>query len=259
MGDGAAADIYTRAWHGDQPYDEKERIRLRKCCELFREHADAERLDAYRLLDIGCGIGPLREWLRTERFEITGLEMSREAAAIAQRSYDRCLIGDVEAPWSLADAAFDGVHAGAVLEHVVDWHAPLNNANRVLRPDGLLAVAVPNLRYWKELRRLIRGRQPHWLKEMGHLHAYTPGFLRSLLELHGFEVVSMEADRVNLPMLPDSRRLCRRFAGIGSVLIAAGRLRRRTRIEDVGKSHLFENYREVGLRSIEAPGEGEGG
>ncbi len=244
--------IYEKAWHGEKPYDEREQVRLIKACRLVEEHR--RMLGAggrYELLDIGCGVGPLRQWLGQE-IRITGLELSEEAAAIARKNYDHCVCGDVEKPWPLPPASFDGAHAGAIMEHVIDWHAPLNHANTALKDGGLLVITTPNLRYWKELKRVLRGKQPHWLSEMGHVHGYTPSFLRRLVEIHGFEFVSLEADRVNLPLLPRGWQWpCRVFAGIGSVMILAARLARRTRVEDISRAHQFPGCKEVGLRAVE--------
>jgi SAM-dependent methyltransferase len=138
------------------------------------------------------------------------------------------------------------------MEHVMDWHAPLNQANRVLRTGGLIVISVPNLRYWKEIRRLIRGRQPHWLRSMGHVHGYTPRFLRELVTIHGFEVDRLEADRVNLPLMPRRNLwLERHFACIGSVLILTGRLARRVRVEDRALAGRFARTEPLALRSVE--------
>lgn len=245
--------VYEQAWHADAPYDRKEAIRLIKACESIRRHAGQLKLQRrYDLLDVGCGIGPLRKWLPADDFNITGLEISEAAAAEARKNYDSCHLADVEAPWPVEPEGFDGIHAGAILEHVPDWHAPLNHANTALRDGGLIVIAVPNLRYWKEIRRLIRGRQPHWLTDMQHLHGYTPKFLTTLVSLHGFEVRSLHADRVNLPLMPRRNRwLERRFAGIGSVLILSARLARRVRVEDDSRADQFGDHKPVALRSIE--------
>jgi SAM-dependent methyltransferase len=246
------ARYYADAWHGHQTYDARELIRLEKAARIVASLAfpPDRRCD---LLDIGCGVGPLRQYLPVEKFRIVGTDISPPAAEQARQHYDDCLVGDVEESWPLPPASFDAVHAGAVLEHVLDWHAPLNGANRVLRDGGLLVLTVPNLRYWKEVRRLLRGKQPHWLTSMKHLHGYTPRFLQSLVELHGFAIEGMEADRVNLPLLPDSRWLCRHLAGVGSVLILWARVSRRVRVENDGRAGEFPGCKPVSMRSIEVP------
>jgi SAM-dependent methyltransferase len=256
MADDFKQKINAPAWHAEKPYDADEAIRLERACEFLCDHRVELALDRpYDLLDVGCGVGPLRQWLGPEEFRIVGLEIGEAAAAIARQSYDACEVCDVEAAWPVAAGSFDGLHAGAVMEHVLDWHAPLNHANTALRDGGLLVVTVPNLRYWKEVRRLLGGRQPHWLRDMKHVHGYTPRFLCELVGLHGFEVCRLEADRVNLPLLPKkSRWVCRRFAKWGSVLILAARLVRRVRVEDHGRAGEFPNHKEVGSRSIEVLG-----
>lgn len=192
-----------------------EEIRLKVASEVIRHHADQDAQGRpYCLVDVGCGVGPLRRWLEADRFDITGLELNQEAASMARGHYNRCHVCDVEQAWPVPAGSADGVHAGAILEHVADWHAPLNNANAILRDGGLLVVPTPNLRYWKELRKLLLGKQPHWLQAMEHLHGYTPRFLRGLLELHGFDVFDLQADRLNLPGFPRASRWgCRRLAG----------------------------------------------
>lgn len=255
MADGRKEIINASAWHAEEPYDEKEILRLKRAGELFGEHRRDLGLERrYDVLDVGCGVGPLRRWLGAEEYRIVGLEISQAAAEIARGHYDACEVCDVEDPWPLEPRSVDGVHAGAVLEHVLDWHAPLNEANTALRDGGLLVVTVPNLRYWKEVRRLLRGRQPHWLLDMKHVHGFTPKFLSELVALHGFEVCRLEADRVNLPLLPKAGRwVCRRFAAWGSVLILAAGVVRRVRVEDRSRAEEFPNHKPVGCRAIEVP------
>jgi SAM-dependent methyltransferase len=246
----------TTAWHAQSPYDELEEIRLKVAAEAFDRHAAQSTAGRpYCLVDVGCGVGPLRRWLGADRFDITGLELNQEAAALARGNYNRCHVCDVEQAWPVPAGAADGVHAGAVLEHVADWHAPLNSANAALRDGGLLIISTPNLHYWKEVRKLLLGKQPHWLQSMEHLHGYTPRFLRKLIELHGFEVVEIQADRLNLPGFGRASRWgCHRLAAWGSVLIASAMLRRRCRVVDVGWAAKFPDHKPVALRSIEVEG-----
>lgn len=206
-------------WHAKlEEYNPEEKIRLAKGAELLAQ-ALASRPDPLEILDIGCGSGPLREYLPAPRFRITGLEMEPESAAAARRSYDRVLCQDLLQPWPLADASFDGVVAAAVLEHVVDYHAVIAQMARVTRPGGCLIVQVPNLGYWKEVRKLLLRRQPHWLKQPEHVHGWTLRYLQDILAQHGFRPVQTECDRLKLPLLPPLRCLERIFASWGRVLI----------------------------------------
>ena len=245
--------INRTAWHAEDGYDEGERVRLCRACEFIQTHAPHATGDDRQcaVLDIGCGVGPLREWLPTERFNITGLDISPEAAAEARKRYDKCLVTDIESMWPVEPHTFDAVHAGAVMEHVLDWHAPLNHASTALQMNGVLVVSVPSLRNWSEISRLVKGRQPRWIDNVKHLHGYTPKFLIELLRVHGFELICMEADKVRLPFLPAKKRwVCQRFAAWGSVVIVAARLVHRYRVEDEARANEFKLTEPVGLRSI---------
>jgi 2-polyprenyl-3-methyl-5-hydroxy-6-metoxy-1,4-benzoquinol methylase len=247
--------FYAQAWKGEG-YSSDEALRLIKACDMIRREAESTATgQPWNVLDVGCGVGPLREWLPASGFRIHGIELSEEAARIARGRYDSCHVGDIGDDWPQAAASMDAVHAGAILEHVIDWHTPLNHANRVLRDGGLLVVSVPNLRYWKEVLRLVRGRLPLWMNLMSHLHAYTPQFLGNLLTIHGFQVLEIEADRLGIRWLPRQwRRPTRWFAGIGSTIIVAARLTRRVRVEDQKEAPHHPHHRPVGLRSIEVVG-----
>jgi SAM-dependent methyltransferase len=99
-----------------------------------------------RILDVGCGAGPLLESLRERGAIVTGvepsirmLELARqrlgEGAALQQAG----LGGD---PLPFPDATFDDVIACLVLHYLEDWKAPLADLRRVLVPGGRLIVAV---------------------------------------------------------------------------------------------------------------------
>lgn len=107
--------INRTAWHVEDGYDEGERVRLCRACEFIQAYAPNATGDDRQsaVLDIGCGIDPLREWLPTERFSITGLDISPEAAAEARKRYDKCLVTDIESLWPVEPHTFDAVHAGA--------------------------------------------------------------------------------------------------------------------------------------------------
>ena len=111
--------INKSAWHAEDGYDEGERVRLSRACEFIQTHAPHATCDDRQcaVLDIGCGVGPLREWLGSDRFNITGMEISPEAAAEARNRYDACLVADIETAWPVEAETFDAVHAGAKHTH----------------------------------------------------------------------------------------------------------------------------------------------
>jgi SAM-dependent methyltransferase len=43
----------------------------------------------------------------------------------------------------IPDASFDGIHCGAILEHVRDYRAAVGHLHRILKPGGEIAIYVP--------------------------------------------------------------------------------------------------------------------
>jgi SAM-dependent methyltransferase len=98
-----------------------------------------------RILDLGCGAGPLFEALRDRGAVVTGIEPSAKMLELAvQRLGDGAALrqADLKDPLPFPDDAFDDAVASLVLHYLEDWTAPLAELRRVLVPGGRLIVAV---------------------------------------------------------------------------------------------------------------------
>ncbi|HEV7187326.1 MAG TPA: class I SAM-dependent methyltransferase [Blastococcus sp.] len=98
-----------------------------------------------RILDAGCGSGPLIAALRDRGALVTGIDSSTTMLALARRRLgpDADLhVADLGDPLPFPDSAFDDVVASLVLHYLEDWAAPLAELRRVLKPGGRLIAAV---------------------------------------------------------------------------------------------------------------------
>src|ERR1700761_5670697 len=98
-----------------------------------------------RILDAGCGSGPILAALRERGATVTGLDSSAGMLELARRRLgpDADLqVADLSRPLPYPDGAFDDVIAALVLHYLEDWKAPLAELRRVLKPGGRLIVAV---------------------------------------------------------------------------------------------------------------------
>jgi 2-polyprenyl-3-methyl-5-hydroxy-6-metoxy-1,4-benzoquinol methylase len=90
------------------------------------------------------------------------------------------------------DGSFDCVTCLEVIEHVVDPLRLLKELHRVLRPHGQLVLTTPNIRYFRNILKLVReGRFPHTTTDTfiwggGHLHYFTQADVAQLLGEAGF-------------------------------------------------------------------------
>ncbi|WP_037359363.1 class I SAM-dependent methyltransferase [Amycolatopsis orientalis] len=98
-----------------------------------------------RILDAGCGAGPLTAALRERGADVSGFDLSGGMLEIARQRLgpDADLrVADVAEPLPYADNAFDDVVASLVLHYLEDWGPTLAEFHRVLRPGGRLIVVV---------------------------------------------------------------------------------------------------------------------
>ncbi len=98
-----------------------------------------------RILDAGCGSGPLSAALRARGAVVTGLDASAAMVDLArQRLGDdaELLVADLGARLPFADDQFDDVVASLVLHYLEDWAGPLSELRRVLKPGGRLILSV---------------------------------------------------------------------------------------------------------------------
>jgi len=98
-------------------------------------------------LDIGAGVGGAMASLERAGFDVFGLEPSAPFREVAIErkgiSAERLALASVEDA-DYADASFDFVTFGAVLEHLLDPAGCLERALGWTRPGGLVHVEVPS-------------------------------------------------------------------------------------------------------------------
>lgn len=138
-----------------------------------------------RVLDIGCGRGITLCQLKEDGWEVAGVEISETAATHARGLLgDTVFVGDVlAAPWP-ADS-FDVINIWHVLEHLPDPAAVLAKSRTLLRPGGLLVVAVPN---FESFQARFAGGQWFHLDVPRHYWHFGAKTLRNLLEDQGFAI-----------------------------------------------------------------------
>lgn len=102
-------------------------------------------VEGRRILDAGCGAGPLFAELRDRGAIMTGIDASARMLEQARLRLgpdaDLC-IADLAEPLPFPDGAFDDIVASLVLHYLRDWGSALAELRRVLRPGGRLIVSV---------------------------------------------------------------------------------------------------------------------
>ncbi len=180
---------------------------------------------ATAVLDIGCSLGALGEFLSTRGHVVTGIESNHEFAGAAQTRLHRVIEADVE---QLArDGAdvggpFDCVVMADVLEHLRDPWAVTRWAAGQLAEGGCLVISVPNVRHAHLVGSvLLRRRWPYedvGIFDRTHLRWFARENLADLLGQTGLEVTELRRTYA-LSLNPSARinRLARHLGDFGTL------------------------------------------
>lgn len=162
------------------------------------------------LLDIGAGTGQFLHHARPFFTAITGTEVSESAAGIAKEKYGiDLLVGQAE-DLNMPHGSFDNITLFHVLEHVPDPVRLLSECRELLRPRGILAVAVPNdvlawtstikkagkrvgLKPFQKFSPVLGVSRAGTLREI-HLSHFTPAVLRQLVRNCELTIVEESVD-----------------------------------------------------------------
>ena len=93
-----------------------------------------------QILDYGCGTGDFLLKMQKLNWEVSGIEPNDAARNLAQK---KC--GNVQSSLhDLKNQKFDVITLWHVLEHIPDFEGKLDEFKKLLKPNGLLIIAVPN-------------------------------------------------------------------------------------------------------------------
>ena len=136
------------------------------------------------LVEFGCGPGGYLLWAAHQRWSVTGVEISKEAALTARSMGFRVHLGPLETAPD-PEAPYDLSVGWMVVEHLHDPVKALRNLAAWTRDAGWLAISVPNAAS-KEFS--LFGDSWFALELPRHLYHFTPPTLTSVLKEAGWKV-----------------------------------------------------------------------
>jgi len=172
-------------------YQRVRRITLKQKAAIVKQHTG---LQTGRVLDIGCGTGAFLHTMRAQGWQVTGLEPDADARAVAQKTY-KIVAQPSHELFILPEGSFNAITLWHVLEHVHALHEYLERMKKLLTPQGVLFIAVPNYTS-KDAR--VYGKYWAGYDVPRHLYHFSPKSMKLLVEQHGLQIAQM------LPMWFDS-------------------------------------------------------
>jgi len=148
----------------------------------------AARIEAGRVLDLGCGDGHAMGDF-PPAFTPFGIEISSKLAAGANRSFSARGGHAINAPCveglrQFPEGFFAAASLRSYLEHETNPLPVLENLHRALAPGGFAVVKVPN---YASLNRMVMGSRWCGFRYPDHLNYFTPATLRAMAGKAGFE------------------------------------------------------------------------
>ncbi len=145
----------------------------------------SEHIGAGKILDIGCGTGELLSYFQKQNWECVGVEPNALARKFAQTHYRLKVEAEPGLQFMPTDS-FDIISMWHVLEHVSDINERMERVKQLLKKEGFLIVALPNLSSWD-----AGFYEAYWagLDVPRHLSHFSPVAFTNLAKKHDLQIV----------------------------------------------------------------------
>lgn len=164
---------------------------------------------ATKVLDVGCSTGFMGDYLQREKqCQVWGVEYDPVAAEQAQQVLQGVIVGDLDNPEVVAQikGQYDYIILGAILEHLKNPLAVLQQCSLALKPGGRMIISLPNVAHYTIRWRLLWGDftyGPYGILDETHCKIYTKYTATKLLKQAGLRI---QAFQVSVPF-PGSAQL----------------------------------------------------
>lgn len=139
-----------------------------------------------RILDIGCGNGFFLDQAKKSGFEeVYGIEPSIDAIKKANPSTAKTITHGMFKKGVFRENFFDVVTIFQTLDHVVDPNSMIEEAKRILKPNGLILAL--NHDSDSITAKILGDKSP--IFDIEHIYLYNKKTMRKLFENKGFEVI----------------------------------------------------------------------
>ncbi|MBI2870297.1 MAG: class I SAM-dependent methyltransferase [Candidatus Omnitrophica bacterium] len=155
------------------------------------------------VLDVGCSSGKLGQTLKQEKeCKVVGVEGDHELARRAKNFLDDVYELDLNSG-RMPNGSFDCIIFSDILEHMLDPASLLKSYRGLLKEGGRLLCSLPNVANWQIRLNLLAGiwDYEHPLTHWGHLHYFTLGQMRDMIEYSGYGIDSVAPRNLRIKLL----------------------------------------------------------
>lgn len=148
------------------------------------------------VLDVGCGMGQFLYFAKNEYKKTEGIDMSKAMADLTAQKLGISVYSEQFHSFN-TENKYSTLHLSHVIEHIpnpIEW---LNKCKQLLTEDGVIMIAVPNMRSISRMYRLLlkklgifSGAWKEAWRTPDHLFEPTPKSLKQFVLNNGFEILT---------------------------------------------------------------------
>ena len=155
-----------------------------------------------KILDLGCGTGEFIQYCSGHGFQSIGIEPNEKARLFGIQTLKQ----DIRPESAIKDIpaeSMDIITLWHVLEHIHGLNEQMSGLKKILKPGGILVIAVPNSNSWDAMK-----YREYWAGYdlPRHLYHFTMKTLADLTEKYTFkllETVPMKYDAFYISLLSE--------------------------------------------------------
>ena len=126
-------NLFEKAYHVVKKFSLNQKLKLINSC------VSKEKI----LLDIGCGTGDFLQTAKQNDWNVFGIEPNEEARTLANKKTNQAVF-NTEKLSEFKSETFNIITLWHVLEHLPDLENQIKLFKKLLKPNGILIIAVPN-------------------------------------------------------------------------------------------------------------------
>lgn len=155
-----------------------------------------------KVLDIGCATGEFLNYFKQKGWTTIGIEPAENPRKYATTKYGLEVYDEPKLE-NLEKNTFDVITLWHVLEHVPDLSHRMEQINKLLKKDGVIAIALPNYNSWD-----AKHYDKHWAaydvpRHLSHFSQNTIRFLLEQFQLKIIETIPLKFDAYYVSLLSE--------------------------------------------------------
>nr|WP_262905093.1 class I SAM-dependent methyltransferase [Tamlana sargassicola] len=170
----AKRNLFEKVYHLVRVYA------LNKKLSLINNHVSADK----NLLDVGCGTGDFLNAAIKNGWQVNGVEPNAQARNIANKKTNNAVF-NIEKLKEFQEASFNVITLWHVLEHLPNLEEHIELFKKLLKPNGVLIIAVPNYKSYD-----AKHYKSFWAAYdvPRHLWHFNKSSIKNLVEGYGFSL-----------------------------------------------------------------------